>query len=89
MARSEPLRRAEDPPARRRGGDRRLNSEPLTPDDLRGPAGDRDRLLDEAAASLGRQEPYESVDGWLWRVGVIAAAQVGVLSRAVQRQGYR
>ena len=28
-----------------------------------------DRLLDEAAASLGRQEPFESVDGWLWRRG--------------------
>ncbi len=28
-----------------------------------------DRLLDEAALSLVRQEPYESVDDWLWRRG--------------------
>jgi hypothetical protein len=28
-----------------------------------------DRLLDEAAAALVRQEPYESVDDWLWRRG--------------------
>jgi hypothetical protein len=28
-----------------------------------------DRLLDEAAASLVRQEPYESVGDWLWRRG--------------------
>ncbi|GGO92000.1 GOLPH3/VPS74 family protein [Wenjunlia tyrosinilytica] len=28
-----------------------------------------DRLLDEAASSLTRQEPYESVDDWLWRRG--------------------
>jgi len=28
-----------------------------------------DRLLDEAASSLVRQEPYESVDAWLWRRG--------------------
>ncbi|NUS03695.1 MAG: GPP34 family phosphoprotein [Nonomuraea sp.] len=27
------------------------------------------RLLDEAAASLVRQEPYESVEEWLWRRG--------------------
>lgn len=33
----------------------------------RGPAGDR--LLDEAAASLVRHEPYESVGDWLWRRG--------------------
>ncbi len=28
-----------------------------------------DRLLDEAASSLVRQAPYESVDDWLWRRG--------------------
>ncbi|MFD7408486.1 GPP34 family phosphoprotein [Streptomyces sp. NPDC059866] len=28
-----------------------------------------DRLLDEAAAALVRQEPYESVEDWLWRRG--------------------
>ncbi|MFE3830512.1 GPP34 family phosphoprotein [Streptomyces sp. NPDC059092] len=28
-----------------------------------------DRLLDEAAGALVRQEPYESVDDWLWRRG--------------------
>ncbi|MHB9756452.1 GOLPH3/VPS74 family protein [Streptomyces sp. BYX5S] len=28
-----------------------------------------DRLLDESAAQLQRQEPYESVEDWLWRRG--------------------
>ena len=28
-----------------------------------------DRLLDEAASALVRQEPYESVEDWLWRRG--------------------
>ena len=28
-----------------------------------------DRLLEEAAASLAREAPYESVDDWLWRRG--------------------
>ncbi|WP_405622257.1 GPP34 family phosphoprotein [Streptomyces sp. NBC_00076] len=28
-----------------------------------------DRLLDEAASSLIRQEPYESTEDWLWRRG--------------------
>ncbi|MER5183091.1 GPP34 family phosphoprotein [Streptomyces sp. NPDC002896] len=28
-----------------------------------------DRLLDEAASSLVREAPYESVDDWLWRRG--------------------
>lgn len=28
-----------------------------------------DRLLDEAAATFVRQEPYESVEDWLWRRG--------------------
>ncbi|MFI9168886.1 GOLPH3/VPS74 family protein [Streptomyces lincolnensis] len=33
------------------------------------PAPTGDRLLDEAAAALVRQEPYESVEDWLWRRG--------------------
>jgi hypothetical protein len=28
-----------------------------------------DRMLDEAASSLARQAPYDSVDDWLWRRG--------------------
>jgi hypothetical protein len=28
-----------------------------------------DRMLDEAASSLARQAPYDSVDAWLWRRG--------------------
>ncbi|MFI0711813.1 GPP34 family phosphoprotein [Streptomyces inhibens] len=28
-----------------------------------------DRLLDEAASTLAREAPYESVDDWLWRRG--------------------
>ncbi|MFF0157033.1 GPP34 family phosphoprotein [Streptomyces sp. NPDC005263] len=28
-----------------------------------------DRLLDEAASALVRQDPYESVEDWLWRRG--------------------
>ncbi|WP_353946856.1 GPP34 family phosphoprotein [Streptomyces sp. HUAS MG91] len=36
-----------------------------------------DRLLDEAAASLLREEPYETVEDWLWRRGdELAAAYV-------------
>ena len=39
-----------------------------------------DRLLDEAAASLVRQEPYETVQDWLWRRGLgLAAAYHAVL----------
>ncbi|MFJ7074302.1 GPP34 family phosphoprotein [Streptomyces sp. NPDC098781] len=42
-----------------------------------------DRLLDEAAASLVRQQPYESVEDWLWRRGRgLAAAYVQDLERA-------
>ncbi|MFK4101569.1 GPP34 family phosphoprotein [Streptomyces sp. NPDC019531] len=41
-----------------------------------------DRLLDEAAASLVRQEPYESVEDWLWRRGRgLSAAYVDDLER--------
>ncbi|WP_409467891.1 GPP34 family phosphoprotein [Streptomyces sp. HC307] len=42
-----------------------------------------DRLLDQAHASLTRQEPYETVDEWLWRRGgELAAAYVDDLERA-------
>jgi hypothetical protein len=41
-----------------------------------------DRLLDEAAAALVRQEPYESVEDWLWRRGRgLATAYVDDLER--------
>ncbi|MFD3930941.1 GPP34 family phosphoprotein [Streptomyces sp. NPDC058614] len=39
-----------------------------------------DRLLDEAAASLTRQTPYESIEDWLWRRGRdLAAAYLAAL----------
>lgn len=39
-----------------------------------------DRLLDEAASSLIRQAPYESVENWLWRRGRgLSAAYLAVL----------
>ncbi|MER6082296.1 GPP34 family phosphoprotein [Streptomyces sp. NPDC001833] len=42
-----------------------------------------DPLLDQAAASLARQEPYETVDEWLWRrAGELAPAYVDDLERA-------
>ncbi|MFF4799364.1 GPP34 family phosphoprotein [Streptomyces sp. NPDC001351] len=54
-------------------GDRILPSAPS-------PMGDR--LLDEAAASLVRQEPYESVEEWLWRRGRgLSSAYVDDLER--------
>jgi hypothetical protein len=41
-----------------------------------------DRLLDEAAAALLRQQPYESVEDWLWRRGRgLASAYVDDLER--------
>lgn len=41
-----------------------------------------DRLLDEAAASLVRQEPFESVEDWLWRRGRgLSSAYVADLER--------
>ncbi|MFR0355928.1 GPP34 family phosphoprotein [Streptomyces sediminimaris] len=41
-----------------------------------------DRLLDEATAALMRQEPYESVEDWLWRRGRgLATAYVDDLER--------
>ncbi|MET9683285.1 GOLPH3/VPS74 family protein [Streptomyces coeruleorubidus] len=38
----------------------------IVPSDQRALA---DRMLDEAASSLTRQAPYDSVDAWLWRRG--------------------
>ncbi|MGW0748782.1 GOLPH3/VPS74 family protein [Streptomyces sp. NPDC002587] len=43
-----------------------LDGEHIVPGPQPAPA---DRLLDEAAASLVREEPYESLDDWLWRRG--------------------
>ncbi|MGI5459770.1 GOLPH3/VPS74 family protein [Streptomyces sp. CA-249302] len=41
-----------------------------------------DRLLDEAAGALVRQEPYEPVEEWLWRRGRgLASAYVDDLER--------
>ncbi|MFF1354659.1 GPP34 family phosphoprotein [Streptomyces sp. NPDC058297] len=41
-----------------------------------------DRLLDEATAALVRQEPYESVEDWLWRRGRgLSSAYVDELER--------
>ncbi|MEU9332702.1 GPP34 family phosphoprotein [Streptomyces sp. NPDC048290] len=42
-----------------------------------------DRLLDEAAGGVVREEPYESVEDWLWRRGrELAAAYTADLERA-------
>ncbi|MFD8568769.1 GPP34 family phosphoprotein [Streptomyces sp. NPDC059639] len=42
-----------------------------------------DRLLDEADAALNRQEPFETVEDWLWRRGrELAAAYVDDLEGA-------
>ncbi len=43
-----------------------LDGERILPN-AQAPTGDR--LLDEATAALVRQEPYESVEDWLWRRG--------------------
>ncbi|MCX4729083.1 GPP34 family phosphoprotein [Streptomyces sp. NBC_01411] len=41
-----------------------------------------ERLLDEASAALRRQEPYESVEDWLWRRGRgLSSAYVDDLER--------
>ncbi|MEV6649866.1 GPP34 family phosphoprotein [Streptomyces sp. NPDC051219] len=44
----------------------RLDGDRIVPSDRPATA---DRLLDEAASSLARQAPYESVGEWLWRRG--------------------
>ncbi|MEU8752922.1 GPP34 family phosphoprotein [Streptomyces chartreusis] len=43
-----------------------LDGDLITPS-AQAPTGDR--LLDEAASALVRQQPYESVEDWLWRRG--------------------
>ena len=52
-----------------------------------------DRLLDEATTSLVRQEPYETVEDWLWRRGSeLAAAYVDDLEKiglTTRRRGGR
>ncbi|MBT1090410.1 GPP34 family phosphoprotein [Streptomyces chartreusis] len=56
-----------------------LDGDLITPS-AQAPTGDR--LLDEAAAALVRQEPYESVEDWLWRRGRgLSAAYVEDLER--------
>ncbi|MEV7447172.1 GPP34 family phosphoprotein [Streptomyces sp. NPDC091204] len=44
----------------------RLDGDHIVPGDQSAQA---DRLLEQAAASLVREEPYESVTDWLWRRG--------------------
>ncbi|MFI9720868.1 GPP34 family phosphoprotein [Streptomyces sp. NPDC052396] len=54
-------------------------------------AAPEDRLLAQAAASLVREEPYESVEDWLWRRGHdLAAAYLAALAEDGQltRQGH-
>ncbi|MCB5169154.1 GPP34 family phosphoprotein [Streptomyces bambusae] len=48
------------------------------------PAGQQDGLLDEAAAALLRQAPYEEVQEWLWRRGRDLAA---VYQRTLEADG--
>ncbi|MFH9676704.1 GPP34 family phosphoprotein [Streptomyces sp. NPDC017405] len=49
-----------------------------------------DRMLDEAGAKLVREEPYESVEDWLWRRGEgLAVAYHDVLEGAGQITGRR
>jgi Golgi phosphoprotein 3 (GPP34) len=49
-----------------------------------------DRLLDEAGAALVRQEPYETVEDWLWRRGQgLATAYRDVLESEGQLTGKR
>ncbi|MEV8427379.1 GPP34 family phosphoprotein [Streptomyces sp. HUAS 31] len=56
-----------------------LDGDLITPS-AQAPTGDR--LLDEAVSALVRQEPYESVEDWLWRRGRgLSAAYVEDLER--------
>ncbi|MEU6555784.1 GPP34 family phosphoprotein [Streptomyces sp. NPDC046915] len=49
-----------------------------------------DRMLDEAQAALVRNEPYESVDDWLWRRGQgLVTAYRDVLDAEGQLSGKR
>ena len=60
-----------------------LAEDRITPN-AQAPTGDR--LLDEAATALVRQEPYESVEDWLWRRGRgLSAAYVADLEQAGTR----
>ncbi|OAH13030.1 GOLPH3/VPS74 family protein [Streptomyces jeddahensis] len=55
----------------------RLDGDRIVPGE---PSAIADRLLDEAASSLARQEPYESVGDWLWRRGRgLSSAYLGAL----------
>ncbi|GAA3537284.1 MULTISPECIES: GPP34 family phosphoprotein [Streptomyces] len=57
-----------------------LDGDLITPS-AQAPTGDR--LLDEAASALVRQEPYESLEDWLWRRGRgLSTAYVEDLERA-------
>ncbi|MBT2388317.1 GPP34 family phosphoprotein [Streptomyces sp. ISL-1] len=57
--------------------DIRLDGDHIVPSSRRAIA---DRLLDEAAASLAREAPYESIGDWLWRRGRdLSAAYLSVL----------
>ncbi|WP_225837805.1 GPP34 family phosphoprotein [Streptomyces sp. NK08204] len=48
-----------------------------------------DRLLDEAEAALARQEPYETVEDWLWRRGLrLASAYREALTDEGRRGGW-
>lgn len=66
-----------------------LGTDELTLDDHRivpGPLGTAgDRLLEEAASSLVRTPPYESVEEWLWRRGRdLSSAYLAALGADVQ-----
>ncbi|MGW3137702.1 GPP34 family phosphoprotein, partial [Streptomyces sp. NPDC001139] len=47
-----------------------------------------DRLLDEAAAALVRQEPYESVEDWLWRRGRGLSSRSRACGRGLGQAGH-
>jgi hypothetical protein len=67
----------------------RLDGDHIVPNPRRPIA---DHLLDEAASSLAQQEPYESVDDWLWRRGRgLSAAYLAALEAEGQlaRQRHR
>lgn len=64
-----------------RNGSLRLERDRMVP----GPqAASGDPLLDQASASLVRQEPYETVDDWLWRR---AEGLVSAYADALERAG--
>ena len=65
-----------DSPAARLDGDRIVPGPPVTTSD---------GLLDQAAASLVRQEPYETVDQWLWRRGQTLSS---AYAEALETEGY-